>query len=72
MTEAQQVSLTALGGSLAETAQIAVLAHEDVHACNTFENPEAVVPAYGELNLSGSAVITVPAAGVVSVTVRRA
>lgn len=63
------MSLTALGGILGECAEVTVLAHEDVHACNTFENPTAVVPVRETVSLEGDPVITVPAAGVVSVVV---
>ena len=69
MTEAQSVKLTAVGGNLTGKATVTVLTHEDVHACNTFENPTAVVPETRGIVLTGDDVIEVPAAGVVSVVI---
>ena len=66
MTEAQEIKLTAVGGMIPEKCRITVLAHEDVHACNTFENPETVVPKTYETVLEGG-VLTVPPASVVMI-----
>jgi alpha-L-arabinofuranosidase len=67
MTEDQTVRLTCVGGALAAQAEMTVLSHEDPHACNTFENPTAVVPSVSVITLGDT--ITVPAGGVVSVIV---
>lgn len=69
--EAQSVKLVCAGGSCAGRAAVAVLRHEDPHACNTFESPTAVTPARSEAVLTGDDVIDVPAASVVSLVIRR-
>ena len=68
MTEAQSVKLTVVGGELKGKATITILTHEDVHACNTFENPTAVVPVSREIELTGADTIEIPAASVVAIT----
>ena len=67
MTEAQSVKLTVVGGELKGRATVTVLTHEDVHACNTFENPTAVTPVSYEIELTGADTIEVPAASVVAI-----
>jgi len=67
MTEAQEVKLTCVGFALGTQAEMTVLAHEEVHTCNTFEDPTAVTPTSSTVTLGDT--ITVPAGGVVSVIV---
>jgi len=67
MTEAQTVRLTTVGGALASQAEMTVLVHDDPHACNTFEDPTAIMPTTSAVTLGDT--ITVPAGGVVSVVV---
>jgi alpha-L-arabinofuranosidase len=64
MTEAQEVKLIAVGGSIPEKCKIIVLTHEDVHACNTFENPKEVVPETRETTIHDG-ILTIPPASVV-------
>ena len=71
MTEAQQVRLSALGGALTGEAEVTVLRHDDVHACNTFEAPLTVVPSYSKIQLTGDDVIEIPAAAVMSIVANR-
>lgn len=66
MTQAQQVKLTAIGGMLPERCRITVLTHEDVHACNTFEAPQTVMPEVLEVKLENGE-LTLPPASVVMV-----
>jgi len=69
LKEAQRVKLTALGGSASGRAVVTTLHHADVHACNTFEAPQTVVPTQCEMTLAENAVIEVPAAGIVSIVI---
>jgi alpha-N-arabinofuranosidase len=69
MTQAQSVELIALGGECRGPAAITTLHHADVHACNTFEDPRAVVPTESRIVLKGNDVIEVPAAGIVTIVV---
>ena len=71
LTESQSVKLTAIGGSVAGKAKMTTLHHADVHACNTFEEPRAVVPTTVETVLEENAVIEVPAAGIVAVVIEK-
>jgi len=71
LDEAQEVSLTAIGGSIAGEAEITTLHHEDVHACNTFEAPRTVVPTVRNVTLTEDAVIEIPAAGIVSIILNK-
>ena len=43
-----------LRGGEAMSASASVLAHDDIHAHNTFESPDAVVPIEGPLSIGGS------------------
>ena len=67
MTETQEIKLVPIGGVIPEKCQVTVLTHEDVHACNTFENPETVVPETSEVLLKDG-VLTIPPASVVMLT----
>lgn len=71
LTDGQSVTLKALGGSVAGKAVITTMHHADVHACNTFEDPFAVVPHTVETVLTEDAVIEIPAAGIVSVVIEK-
>ncbi len=70
MTEAQKIKLNWIGGNCQDQAKMAILTHEDVHACNTFENPVAVVPEYTQIDMTKE--IQIPAASVVAITVKKA
>jgi len=52
-SEPQAVEVSLRGGE-AKSAQVTVLAAPDIHARNDFEHPDAVAPATGPANLSGS------------------
>jgi len=69
MTEAQEVHLVTSGRPLCGKGEMAVLRADDVHTCNTFDSPAAVVPVRSEIILCGDDVITVPAASVVSIVI---
>ena len=72
LTEAQAVRLSALGGSLAGSAEIATLAHAEPRTCNTFADPHAVVPKRAKAVFAESAEVVVPAAGVTAITIDKA
>jgi len=69
LTQAQEVTLSCVGGALGSNARIATLWNEDAHACNTFEQPENVQPVYSEMAFTKDSTITVPAAGIVALTI---
>jgi alpha-N-arabinofuranosidase len=70
MTESQTLKLSAIGGKLGTAAEMTVLRHDDVHACNTFVDPFAVVPATETVVLGET--IEVPAASVVLLRIPKA
>jgi alpha-N-arabinofuranosidase len=62
-----EISLDLLGASVSGKGSARILAAEDVHAHNTFDNPNAVVPTECEVDLSKP--ITVPAGGIMAISV---
>lgn len=71
LDEPQSLRLTAVGGKISGPAEMTVLHHEDVHACNTFEAPCTVVPHREKIVLSEDTVIEIPAASIVSIVFDR-
>ena len=71
LSDAQSVRLICVGGRLRGTARITTLRHDDVHACNTFEAPQTVMPVVSQMEIDDGAVLEVPAASVVAVIVDR-
>ena len=69
MTEPLSVSFQAIGGSLKGEASVKVLSHADVHACNTFEDPFAVVPTEATCDFADDSIVEIPAAGIVSIII---
>jgi alpha-L-arabinofuranosidase len=64
-----QESRIVIRGADIRGARVATLTHEDIHAQNTFENPDTVRPATMELQLKGSTVHhQFPAASVTQLT----
>ena len=58
------------GGGEATSGTVSILANNDIHAHNTFDNPDAVVPADGVLSVSGSKFhYTFPAASVTAISI---
>ena len=70
MTASRTLTLGALGGSVAGKGELRVLTHEDPHTCNTFEQPDAVVPVCREIDVTDGMELTLPAASVVALTVK--
>ncbi len=70
MSQAQEVKLIPVGKKLGSKADMITLRHDDVHACNTFEDPFAVVPSHTEIAFEKEACVTVPAAGIVALRIR--
>lgn len=64
-----EVRLSGIGGSLSGRAEITLLAADDPHACNTFENPGAVRPETRVTPFDDGDRICVPAAGVACVRI---
>lgn len=60
--------LEPVGRTLDSTAEVKILAEEDYHAHNTFEEPERVMPRTEEVRLDQG--ISVPRAGVVRIQVK--
>lgn len=65
MKAAQKVKLNFIGGEYNGAATVTTLTHADPHACNTFENPKAVVPVSREASSLNE--IELPPASVVSI-----
>lgn len=61
-----EIILEAVGMSIPQTAEATLLYAEDVHAHNTFEKPEAVVPQ--KKILDPTKPITIPKAGILAIT----
>ena len=62
-----EVSLDLLGASVSGKGSARILSADDVHAHNTFDNPNAVAPTECEVDLSKP--ITVPAGGIMAISV---
>ncbi len=69
-TEDAEISLEMLGGKVESTASALLLAEDDMHAHNTFENPENV--KIKEISLDISKPITLPKAAIISVRAKLA
>ena len=66
-TEDAEFSLESVGAELDKKAYCTLLAHEDMHAHNTFENPDNVTPTAYECDTAQP--VTVPKAGIISISV---
>jgi len=71
ITEAAEVSLSGLGGSLTGGAEIITLSADDPHTCNTFEAPKAVQPVSKSVRFTDGDSVSLPAASVTAVRIRR-
>ena len=65
LTDDVEISLECVGTSIPATATATILYNEDIHAHNTFENPDCVVPVTQIIDLTKS--ITVPKSGIMSI-----
>lgn len=70
LTASADVRLSALGESLAGKGTLRILHHSNPMACNTFDNPRAVVPTEQEITLDDDPVLTLPAASVAALTLK--
>ncbi|MEG0742794.1 MAG: alpha-L-arabinofuranosidase C-terminal domain-containing protein [Clostridia bacterium] len=70
MTSAVELELSGIGAALAGQATITTLADADVHAHNTFEQPERIVSTKKQIAFADGQVVTLPAGGIVSVVIR--
>ena len=68
MTRSRDVRLTGFGGSLSGKGELAVLTSEDVNACNTFEQPDALLPVRRPIALSDGDSLELPPASVCALT----
>lgn len=64
-TEDAEIILESVGEKIPKTAQVTLLYSDDMHAHNTFECPENVIPAKFEIALSAPVVI--PKAGILAI-----
>ena len=71
MTEAADVTLSGLGGSLTGRATVTTLAADDPHTCNTFEHPGAVRPVTEARSFADGDQLTLPAASVTAVRISK-
>ena len=69
-TEAAEICLSGVGRALKGKAEFALLAADDVHACNTFENPVCVQPVRWEGKIADGDTVSIPAGGILAVTIR--
>lgn len=65
-TEDAQLLLESVGTEIPTTAKATLLYHEDMHAHNTFEEPEKVIPVSLELDLTKP--ITLPKTAILSIS----
>ncbi len=63
-SEDVEISLESLAYNLPKSAKAKLLYNEDMHACNTFENPENVIPKEVEINTDS---FILPKAGIISI-----
>ena len=66
-TEAQNFRLACVGLPLAASAKATLLAHEDIHAHNTFDTPEYVKPV--SFTVDTNADIAIPKAGILALEI---
>ena len=71
MTDAADVTLSGLGGSLTGRATVTTLAADDPHTCNTFEHPGAVRPVTEARSFADGDQLTRPAASVTAVRISK-
>ncbi len=69
-TEEAEICLTGVGRELKGKAEFALLAADDMHAHNTFENPVSVVPARWEGEIADGDTVKIPAGGILAITVK--
>ena len=69
--ESAEIRLTGVGAALDGECEFALLAADDVHAHNTFENPACVQPVRRTGALRDGDLVTIPAGGVLALTVKR-
>ena len=70
LTKDDDVTLSALGGSIKGKGTLRILRAADPLTCNTFDEPHAVVPRETNVCVDENCVITIPAASVAVLTVR--
>ncbi len=72
LTESKDVSLKGLQGQVQGTGEMRVLCAADPATVNTFDNPTAIAPVCNAITLRDGDSVHVPAAAVVSITLRLA
>lgn len=72
LTTAKEVKISALAGTLTGKGELAILSHADPLTCNTFENPNAVVPTVKEIDFADGDTVSLPAASVAALILRLA
>ena len=69
-TEEAEIRLCGVGGEVFGQAEFALLAADDVHAHNSFENPECVKPIRWAGGIHDGDAVKIPAGGILAVTVK--
>ena len=69
VNEPREAEIALRGGSV-ESGSVTTLAHTELHARNTFDQREAVMPLTSELQAAGRLVHTFPPASVSALTLR--
>ena len=69
LTEGKEICLDGLEGKVKGPSRLTLLFSDDPNACNTFENPAAVVPREREIILGAQPVLFLPAASVAKLSV---
>ena len=71
VAKSQTVTLGSIGGDLSGEGTVTVLASPDPHDHNSFENPTKVKPTWERKRFSAQDTVTIPAAGVAAITIRK-
>jgi len=70
-TEEAEVKLSGVGGAVAGQAEFKLLAEEDMHAYNSFENPTCVQPKTWTGEIADGDTVKIPAGGILAITVKK-
>lgn len=63
VSEPREAEIVVRGGAIV-SGSVSTLTHSDIHASNTFEHRDAVLPSSNSLKVGGPFVYTFPAASV--------
>ena len=72
LTEEKTLQIGSIGGSIRGEGTLSVLSAADPNACNTFENPQAIVPVETAIQAEPDMQISLPPAGIAALTIKLA